>query len=57
VVIKSKCSFCGKDQDDVRLVAGPTPKVTICDECVQLCADIFWPDEVFPWSAPRRADL
>lgn len=57
MAIKPKCSFCGKDQDNVRLVAGPTPKVTICEECVQLCCDIFWPDEAFPWSAPRKADL
>lgn len=21
-----------------------------CDECVQLCCDIFRPDEAFPWS-------
>ena len=45
------CSFCGKGQDDVRIIAGPN--VWICDECVQLCCDIFWPDEEFPWSVPR----
>ena len=34
------CSFCGKDQDQVRkLIAGPT--VFICDECVDLCNDII----------------
>lgn len=34
------CSFCGKSQHDVRkLVAGPG--VYICDECVDLCTDIF----------------
>lgn len=34
------CSFCGKNQDDVRkLIAGPT--VYICDECVDLCSDII----------------
>jgi ATP-dependent Clp protease ATP-binding subunit ClpX len=33
------CSFCGKSQHEVRkLIAGPT--VFICDECVELCADI-----------------
>ena len=33
------CSFCGKSQDEVRkLIAGPT--VFICNECVDLCADI-----------------
>jgi ClpX C4-type zinc finger len=34
------CSFCGKDQDQVRkLIAGPS--VYICDECVDLCNDIL----------------
>ncbi len=36
-----KCSFCGKSQDAVRkLIAGPS--VYICDECVQLCNELFW---------------
>ena len=35
-----RCSFCNKDQNDVRkLIAGPT--VFICDECVDLCNDII----------------
>ena len=35
-----KCSFCGKSQDQVkRLVAGPG--VYICDECIELCAEII----------------
>ena len=34
-----KCSFCGKTQEQVRkLVAGPG--VYICDECIDLCAEI-----------------
>ena len=33
------CSFCGKPQDQVRLVAGPG--VYICDECIALCEDII----------------
>jgi ClpX C4-type zinc finger len=33
------CSFCGKSQDEVlKLIAGPT--VFICNECVDLCAEI-----------------
>ena len=37
---KLTCSFCGKNQDDVRkLIAGPS--VYICDECVELCNDII----------------
>jgi ATP-dependent Clp protease ATP-binding subunit ClpX len=34
------CSFCGKNQDEVRkLIAGPS--VYICDECIELCSDII----------------
>jgi ATP-dependent Clp protease ATP-binding subunit ClpX len=34
------CSFCGKNQDDVKkLIAGPA--VYICDECIELCNDIM----------------
>jgi ATP-dependent Clp protease ATP-binding subunit ClpX len=34
------CSFCRKDQDQVRkLIAGPA--VYICDECVDLCNDLL----------------
>ncbi len=36
-----KCSFCGKTQEQVRkLIAGPN--VYICDECIELCADIIY---------------
>lgn len=36
---KLKCSFCGKNQDQVkRLVAGPN--VYICEECIELCQEI-----------------
>jgi hypothetical protein len=34
------CSFCGKNQDQVRkLIAGPS--VYICDECVDRCNEIL----------------
>ncbi len=37
---KLRCSFCGKNEDEVRrLIAGPT--VYICDECIDLCNDII----------------
>jgi hypothetical protein len=36
----SRCSFCGKGQDQVwKLVAGPG--VFICDECVELCTEVL----------------
>ena len=35
-----RCSFCDKTQDQVKkLIAGPAG-VYICDECVEICADI-----------------
>ncbi|MBQ8278454.1 MAG: ATP-dependent Clp protease ATP-binding subunit ClpX [Roseburia sp.] len=36
-----RCSFCGKSQDQVRkLIAGPNGAY-ICDECVDICAEII----------------
>lgn len=38
---KIRCSFCGKTQEQVRkLLSGPNG-VFICDECVDLCAEIL----------------
>ena len=45
-----RCSFCGKNQDQVRkLIAGPN-RVFICDQCISLCNEIIG-DEFS--SAPR----
>ncbi len=42
------CSFCGKNQDQVRrLIAGPGA-VYICDECVELCREIIQEDTTPP---------
>ncbi len=47
------CSFCGKNQDQVRrLIAGPGA-VYICDECVELCREIVQEDK----SSPSRPKL
>jgi len=36
-----RCSFCGKRGTEVaKLVAGSTPAVAICNECIVLCAQI-----------------
>ena len=36
-----RCSFCGKHQDQVhKLIAGPNGAY-ICDECVEICAEII----------------
>lgn len=38
---KVRCSFCGKSQEQVRkLIAGPNGAY-ICDECVDICAEII----------------
>ena len=38
---KIRCSFCNKTEDQVRkLIAGPG-NVYICDECIEICADIL----------------
>ena len=37
------CSFCGRREDQVRLIAGPG--VYICNDCVQTCCDLLKEDE------------
>ncbi|GLX00577.1 ATP-dependent Clp protease ATP-binding subunit ClpX [Microtetraspora sp. NBRC 16547] len=51
-----KCTFCGKNQKQVRrLIAGPSP-LCICDECVQLCNELI-EEENAESSGPERGDL
>ena len=51
-----RCSFCNKDQNDVRkLIAGPT--VYICDECVDVCNDIIADDARFDRKGGLRSGL
>jgi hypothetical protein len=41
-----RCSFCGKNQDQVqRLIAGPGG-IYICDECIELCQEIIEEEQV-----------
>ena len=50
-----RCSFCKKPQDDVRkLIAGPS--VNICDECVEVCAEIISDDSGMSEAAAVRDD-
>ena len=50
------CSFCKKDQGDVRkLIAGPT--VFICDECVEVCNDIIKDDSSLEVKGGSITDL
>ena len=52
-----RCSFCGKTQNQVRkLIAGPVG-VYICDDCVEICADILeeeLEDEEYEGEAVRQ---
>ena len=47
---ENRCSFCGKKQSQVRLIAGP--RVFICSECVALCNEILAHD---PEVGPQRS--
>ncbi|MBT9779983.1 ATP-dependent Clp protease ATP-binding subunit ClpX [Clostridium sp. MCC353] len=38
---KVRCSFCGKGQDQVRKLIAGSNNVFICDECIDLCAEIL----------------
>ena len=43
------CSFCGKREDQARLIAGPG--VYICSDCVQTCCDLLR-DDAYAADAP-----
>ncbi len=45
------CSFCGKRDTQVKLIAGPG--VYICNECVQACCDLLEDDQLVA-EAPER---
>ena len=36
-----RCSFCGKTQDQVRKMIAGSNGVYICDDCIELCAEIL----------------
>ena len=38
---KIRCSFCGKNQDQVRKMIAGTNGVYICDECIEVCSEII----------------
>ena len=45
------CSFCGKQESQARLIAGPG--VFICSDCVQTCCELLRQDEYSP-DAPEK---
>ena len=48
-----RCSFCGKGENEVRLIAGPG--VCICSECVQACSDLLLDDAQYDENGKLRA--
>lgn len=56
VVSTSCCSFCGKNQDEVRkLIAGPN--AYICDECIELCNEIIAEEKEKEKMGRSRSDV
>jgi len=52
------CSFCGKQESQARLIAGPG--VYICSDCVQTCCDLLREDEYsseLPEKLPTPAEI
>ena len=41
-----RCSFCGKSQEQVRKLIAGGKDIYICDECVELCAELIAEDPV-----------
>ena len=48
-----RCSFCGKRENQGRLIAGPG--VCICSDCVQACSDLLREDIVYDEEGNLRA--
>lgn len=50
-----RCSFCGKTQDQVKKLIAGSNNVFICDECIDLCAEIL--EEEFDEHEENGPDL
>ncbi len=50
-----RCSFCGKTQEQVRKLIAGSGNVFICDECIDLCAEIL--EEEFEGQSEEEFDL
>lgn len=51
---ENRCSFCGKGQSQVRLIAGAGPGVFICSECVALCNEVLAHDATVVGKTPSE---
>ena len=49
---KIRCSFCGKTQDQVRKLIAGSENVYICDDCIELCAEILEEELAEPDNGP-----
>ena len=45
VTVEVRCSFCGKERDEVEKIIGG-PGVFICNECVSICNEVLSSDTV-----------
>ena len=52
---KVRCSFCGKTQDQVRKLIAGSDNVYICDDCIELCAEIL--EEEFAGQTGKGPDF
>lgn len=52
---KIRCSFCGKTQDQVRKLIAGSDDVYICDDCIELCAEIL--EEEFAGQSEKGPDF
>lgn len=52
---KIRCSFCGKTQDQVRKLIAGSDNVYICDDCIELCAEIL--EEEFSGQSEKGPDF
>lgn len=52
---KIRCSFCGKTQDQVRKLIAGSDDVYICDDCIELCAEIL--EEEFAGQGEKGPDF
>lgn len=52
---KIRCSFCGKTQDQVRKLIAGSDNVYICDDCIELCAEIL--EEEFSGQGEKGPDF
>ena len=55
---RSRCSFCGKSQDEVpRLFAAPQGNIYICSDCVHICSMMIRDSEQQPYEQMSRRGM